>query len=86
MDARTKLGLPYRPFLYTLDQICDLFQLSRKEINNYLFLPDLQIGTARPDRMACLNIAPNGLPPQWRVEERELIRWMKYNHVSLLSR
>lgn len=74
----TKLGLPVRPFLYTVDQISVLLDLSEQQLNtNYLHFEGRSLGFADRDHLMARNIAPPKRPPDWRVAEQEFIRWMK---------
>jgi len=79
-DDRQKLGLPYRPFLYTLDQVATMLNIAEHSLKRegYLFFVGRQPGNPRPDELRVVNVA-HGIAdaPNWRVEERELIRWMK---------
>ena len=79
-DERKQLGLPPRPFLYTLDQISVIVSVEQATLkrNGWLFFQGRQPGRPLPDELRCVNIA-SGIndAPDWRVEERELIRWMK---------
>lgn len=79
-DDRTKLGLPYRPFLYTLDQLSVMLSIETTTLkkNGMLFFQGRQPGRPLPDELRCVNVT-SGISdkPDWRVEERELIRWMK---------
>lgn len=76
-DDRTKLNLPYRPFLYTLDQIAVILSIQEVNLKSYLFFEGRQSGRAIPDEIRVVNIAPRDAKPDWRCEERELMRWMK---------
>lgn len=72
------IGLPARPFLYTADQISVILDLPVREImQKYLYFEGRSIGTRRRDLMIARNIAPVDSKPEWRVAEREFIRWMK---------
>lgn len=79
-DDRKALGLPPRPFLYTLDQIGVILSIEQTTLkrNGMLYFQGRQPGRPLPDELRCVNIA-SGIKdaPDWRVEERELIRWMK---------
>ncbi len=79
MDARDKLNLPYRPFLYTLDQLATILSITEDALRkgNYLFFEGRQSGRAIPDEIRVHNIAKPNDKPEWRCEERELMRWMK---------
>lgn len=79
MDDRDRLNLPYRPFLYTLDQLAVILGISEDALRkgDYLFFMGRQSGRATPDEIRVHNIAPRTAKPEWRCEERELMRWMK---------
>jgi hypothetical protein len=73
------VGLPYRPFLYTVDQIAVLLDLDPKTVlANYLYFEGRSIGSRHKDLMVARNIAPRDQKPEWRVAERELVRWMRF--------
>ncbi len=75
---RQALRLPVRPFLYTLDQVGTILDITVESlIRDYLFLVGRTPGLQKPDEIAARNIAPATSKPEWRVEEREFIRWMK---------
>ena len=74
-----QVGIPPRPFLYTLDQIAELTNLAVATIKrSYVHFDKRTVGARRKDLLLAHNIAPEGEPPEWRVAERELIRWLKY--------
>jgi len=74
-----KLGIPPRPFLYTLDQISVLLDVGEAALKSgYIFYEGRSIGARTRDLMIARNIAPANAKPDWRVAERELVRWMKY--------
>ncbi len=73
------MGLPIRPFLYTIDQLCTLLNLSqRKMAEDYIFFEGRSVGARRKEYMTAVNIAPPESTPEWRIAEREFIRWLKY--------
>ena len=75
---KTKVGLPPRPFLYTIDQISVLLDLPEKTLHTqYVYHEGRDIGIIHPHHMRGRNIAPPDEKPDWRVAEAELIRWMK---------
>jgi hypothetical protein len=72
------VGLPPRPFLYTLDQISTLLEVSPLQVGQYyIYFEGRSTGRASADLMKARNIAPRNHPPEWRVAEAELVRWMK---------
>jgi hypothetical protein len=76
--ANKSVGLPPRPFLYTIDQLAVLLDLSEKTVlQNYVYFEGRSIGTRRMNLISARNIAPPDKPAEWRVPEREFIRWMK---------
>jgi hypothetical protein len=75
---REAVGLPVRPFLYSVDQIATLLSLTPKAVyDRYLFYEGRSTGVPPRDLLRAVNIAPVDTTPEWRVAERELIRWMK---------
>lgn len=73
-----KVGLPYRPFLFTLDQISSLLQLKVETLSqHYIYFEGRSIGVRKLDKMLARNIAPSDQKPEYRVAERELLRWMR---------
>ena len=80
----TALRLPPRPFLYTQDQVADLLAVT--DVSAYLFYDGRSTGTPPKDKMLARNIAPEGLPPEWRIEEQELIRWFKHTGFRPIAR
>lgn len=73
------MGLPRRPFLYTIDQIADLVGISEQRLKvEYLHFTGRTIGKIRWDMLQAIQIAPCSCGrEEWRVEEEELIRWLK---------
>lgn len=87
MDSRKEVGLPPRPFLYTLDQIATLIDVSVVNLKDrYLFFDGRSVGARPKDRMFARNIAAEGETPDWRVMEQELIRWLKAKRFRLYER
>lgn len=73
-----KVGLPARPFLYTLDQLSVLLNVDESRLrSSYVYFQGRSIGVPNRQLLLARNIAPPTLPPDWRVAERELIRWLK---------
>jgi hypothetical protein len=78
------MGLPYRPFFYTLDQVADIFQVS--DVSRYLHYDMRSPGVRSLDKLLAVNIAPEGTQPEWRVEEQELLRWMHHKGFGAMVR
>jgi hypothetical protein len=90
-DDRKRLGLPARPFLYTLDQIASLLGVTedylKNPANGFCFFTGRTPGRPRPDEVRVVNLQPDPhRSPDWRVEERELIRWMKRRGFTYVDR
>lgn len=77
-------GLPFRPFLYTLDQIQDLLLVN--DLNPLLYWDGRSTGIHKQFLIKTINIMPDGVKPEWRVEEVELLRWMRHKNFRLLGR
>lgn len=78
--AKQDLGLPPRPFLFTLDQIAALMYVELEHFRKrYCYYEGRDIGPQYHDLIWCRNIAPRGAPPDWRVSEREVQRFLKQN-------
>jgi hypothetical protein len=76
--TRESVGLPERPFLYTLDQISAMIEVTVKNLKiSYCYFEGRSTGMYHADMMRTHDIAPPKEKPDWRVEERELIRWMR---------
>lgn len=74
-----KVGLPPRPFLYTLDQLSVLLNVDQKRVETqYIYYEGRSTGVMSTRLLLARNIEPDrNARPDWRVAERELIRWMK---------
>lgn len=81
------IELPARPFLYTVDQIASLLGTTIPTVRkSYLFYVSNEWGRQSPDLLAARNIAPAGMPEDWRVQEAELVRWLKRKGFRTYSR
>lgn len=73
-----KIGLPTRVFLFTVDQLSVMLDVESKTIMDfYLYFEGRSTGSRKKNLMVAINIAPPELAPEWRVAEREFIRWMR---------
>ena len=71
------IGLPIRPFLYTLDQIGTMLVLTEAQVHKDVHFEGRAPGARPRDKMVARNIAGPNDPPEWRVAERELLRWLR---------
>jgi hypothetical protein len=82
-----EVNIPMRPFLYTLDQIAALLSVDTRALQrSYLFYAGRSTGARRKDLILAHNIAPEGDKPEWRVAERELVRWFRYKGFKVVDR
>ncbi len=81
-----KFGLPLQSFLYTLDQIQSLFEISVDGKSPYIHWDNRSVGIPSKDRMLARNIAPSGEKPDWRVADREVVRWLRRKRFRIYER
>lgn len=79
-----RMLIPEKEFFYTIEQIAALLGTSQKNVrSNYLFYEgrtDQKLYS--PRRMRAININPNeDGASQWRIAEKEYVRWLKYHKV-----
>lgn len=74
-----KVGLPPRPFLYTLDQLSVILNVDEPQLRTqYIYYEGRSTGVRSVRFLLARDINPDPTKnPDWRVAERELIRWMK---------
>ena len=73
------VGLPVRPFLFTLDQVAGLLCLTQEDLEeNYIYFWGRTNARYRisGDYVKAINIAPPDKPPVWRVSEEDLLQWL----------
>lgn len=76
-EAET-VGLPLRTFLYTLDQVGFLSNLTVEVVKErYVHFDGRSPGVRPRGKLLARNIALAGEVPDWRVAEAELVRWLK---------
>jgi hypothetical protein len=81
------VGLPARSFLYTLDQISQLTSIDVPTLKkSYIYYENRSIGRQERYLLSARNIAPPEEKPEWRVSEREFIRWMRYKGYKYYDR
>ena len=72
------IGLPPRAFLFTLDQICVMLDLKMQDLKlKHLYFEGRSVGSRSNDLMLTRNIAGERMTPDWRVVDREFVRWMR---------
>lgn len=84
---REWVGLPPRPFMYTLDQIATLLSVPESRVRrDYCWYENREVGTMSPLKLKTVNVSPSVEAPDWRVSEQELIRWMKKRRLKYYER
>lgn len=74
---RVLVGVPPRPMLWTLDQIATIIGMEVAVLKLRLFYDGQSSGVRDRKQMVARNIAPNDMPPDWRVAEQEFFRWLR---------
>lgn len=82
------VGLPVRPFLYTLDQVAMMLSLSESYLRSrgLVFFFGRMTGSPKPDQIKANNIALPEDAPDWRIAEAELIRYCRRKGIKIYSR
>lgn len=77
---REQVNLPPRIFLYSIDQVAHMLDMSVPTVKRtIIFFHDRNGGRKPLGLMGARNIASRpGDPAIWRVAENELIRWAKH--------
>lgn len=87
MNKGVAVGLPPRPFLYTLDQVASLLSVALPALTTrWIHFNGRTVGMHRKDTIRAVDIGPLGGPPEWRVQEEELVRWMKKRGIRFYER
>lgn len=77
-ETTHRIGLPLRPFLYTVDQLCTILAVSEDTLRaQHLYHVGRDVGIKDRHHMEARNIARPDQKPDWRVAENELKRWMR---------
>lgn len=73
------VGLPPKPFFYTIDQVAYLLSIEERSLRaHYLHYHGRSVGAPPRDKIVARNLSPAGIKPEWRIAERELVRYMKF--------
>lgn len=82
-----QFGLPLRVFLYTLDQIATMVQVDLHNLRtHYIHYEERSVSFRPHGKMSARNIASDGEKPEWRVAEKEFIRWLRYKGFKVYNR
>ena len=80
------MRLPVRPFFFTVDQVATLTALTIPQVRSAMFYNASSVGIAPRDQLYAVNLAPPNAPEEWRIEEKELLRWLRHRGYAVLSR
>lgn len=82
-----EVNIPIRPFLYSLDQIGAMIDMDAEMLaKGFIYFDGRSIGIKRNWQMMARNIAPPDMTPEWRVLDREFIRWMRNQGFRVVER
>lgn len=77
--------LPEHPFFYTVDQVATLLALDEKHVKDMLYRIGDDVGVPSPKQLKAVNLAPPDSPiAMWRIDERELRRWLEYRRFKVV--
>lgn len=72
------VGMPVRVFMYTVDQISVMTQIDEASLHrSYIYHEGRDVGSRKAHEMLARNVAPPGEKAEWRIVDREFIRWLK---------
>lgn len=79
-QAADRVGLPVKPFLYTIDQIAMLISVDERKVRNTLLhYQGKSVGAVPKDKMLARDISPDDAEkPDWRVSEKDFVRWLRF--------
>jgi hypothetical protein len=82
-----RLGLPPRIFFYTVDQIGTLLSLDEEYIKKHLLhFQGRSPGICPRGIMLAINVAPEGVKPEWRVSEQSFAGYLRYKGIRFYER
>lgn len=86
-DRQIQIKLPKPEFLYTVDQLAMILSVKKQGVlRNFLWYEGRSVGLRPEDRMRAVNIAGPDDTPDWRVQEKEVKRWMRKKGFSYYDR
>lgn len=83
-----EVGLPVRPFMFTLDQIAYLLDVTEPKLRqHYIHYQGRSVGVCPKDKLLAVDISPEDTRyPEWRVAEVHLKRWMRFKGWKIYDR
>lgn len=84
---RAILGLPPRVFFYTLGQVGAIIEMSEADVlKKVVYLEGREVGRKMRGQLQAINVARGDHTPEWRVEDAELIRWLRHKKIRRFDR
>lgn len=78
------MALPLITFLYTLEQIAAMINVSMHDVQyKYIYYHLRSTGRKSRHQMLACNIAADSDDPEWRVSHQDFLRWLKSNGWSI---
>lgn len=83
----SETNIPIRTFLYSLEQIEQMIGIPASALaQSYIYFQGRTIGIKRPWMIQARNIAGPDDIPEWRVADREFIRWLRNRGFRVIER
>jgi len=60
-----------------------MLSVNEATVGRWLFFEGRSTGVQDHTRMRAINVAPAGETPVWRIEEKEVLRWMRLKGIRL---
>ena len=79
-------GIPLRTFFYTIDQLAVMLNISEAALMKSHIFTEREPGYQPKWKMRAVNIATPHDRPDWRVADKELIRWLKFKGFRIIER
>lgn len=79
-------NVPLRVFLYTIDQLSLMLNIREDMLMRDHIFTDREPGYKPKWKMRAHNIAPPEQTPEWRVADKEFIRWLKFKGFRIIER
>lgn len=81
------VGIPFKSFLYTLEQVADMIQVDLVSFQKkYVHYDSRTPGIKRADKFFARNVSPMGEKPEWRITDTEVLRWFKSKGYKVIER
>lgn len=71
-----RVTIPAHPFFYTLDQVALMMSQTPSWLRARIFFLGRSTTRKTPTQLEAMNVAEPDQPADWRIDERELLRWL----------